>query len=410
VANVAVIGGGPAGMMAAAKAANAGHRVTLYERNEKLGKKLFLTGKGRCNVTNAGELERFFEQTMKNPKFLYSALYHFTNKDIMDLLEKQGVPLKVERGGRVFPESDKSSDVISALARYLKSAGVKVLLNTRVTSIQKQDGSFSLRFGENTASYDAVVLAAGGKSYPSTGSDGSGYKLAASLGHTIVEPKPSLIPFETEKEWPKRLQGLSLHNVTLTAYKGKKRVYEELGEMLFTHFGVTGPLVLSASAKLADAPEGARLEIDLKPGLNAEELDRRILRDFEKNIRRQFANSLSELLPGKLIPVIVELSGIPGNKNVDQITKEERQCFAALLKCLPVTVKKARPIDEAIITRGGVSVKEVVPSTMESKLVPGLYFAGELLDVDACTGGYNLQIAYSTGALAGDSIPLEEIL
>lgn len=408
MANVAVIGGGPAGMLAAAKAANAGHRVTLYERNEKLGKKLFLTGKGRCNVTNAGELERFFEQTMKNPKFLYSALYHFTNKDIMDLLEKQGVPLKVERGGRVFPESDKSSDIISALARYLKSAGVKVLLNTRVTSVQKQDGGFFLRYGEETAVYDAVVLAAGGRSYPSTGSDGSGYKLAASLGHTIMEPKPSLIPFETEEEWPKRLQGLSLRNVTLTAYKGKKRVYEELGEMLFTHFGVTGPLVLSASAKLADAPEGARLEIDLKPGLNAEELDRRILRDFEKNIRRQFANSLSELLPGKMIPVIVELSGIPGNKNVDQITKEERQRFAALLKCLPVTVKKARPIDEAIITRGGVSVKEVVPSTMESKLVPGLFFAGELLDVDACTGGYNLQIAYSTGALAGDSIPFEE--
>lgn len=410
MANVAVIGGGPAGMTAAAKAANAGHRVTLYEQNEKLGKKLFLTGKGRCNVTNAAELERFFEQTVRNPKFLYSAFYHFTNKDVMELLEKQGVPLKTERGGRVFPESDKSSDIISAFARCLRAAGVKVRLNARVTAVRRREQGFTVCCGDASADYDAVVLAAGGRSYPSTGSDGSGYRLAASLGHTIIEPKPSLIPLETEEEWPVRLQGLSLRNVTLTAYKGKKRVYEELGEMLFTHFGVTGPLVLSASAKLADAPEGARLEIDLKPGLSLEELDRRILRDFEKNIRRQFANSLSELLPAKMIPVAVELSGIPADKSVDQITKEERQRLVHLLKCLPLTVKRARPIEEAIVTRGGVSVKEVSPSTMESKLAPGLYFAGELLDVDACTGGYNIQIACSTGALAGDSIPLEENL
>lgn len=405
--SIAVIGGGPAGMMAAAEAAERGFAVTLLEKNEKLGKKLFITGKGRCNITNAAEIEDFFKNIPRNPKFLYSALYGFTNEDVMAMVKKQGVALKTERGGRVFPVSDKSSDILRAFSARVREAGVKVLLNTEVKSVSLDpsgDG-FLISYHGTTHRFDGLVLATGGASYPATGSTGDGYRFAKALGHTVTDIVPALIPLETEEEWPKSLQGLSLKNVTLKAFNAKGRVvYEELGEMLFTHFGVSGPLVLSASSFIGASPAGTRLTIDLKPGLTADELDRRILRDFDANIRKQFINALDALLPQKLIPVIVALSGIAPETPVHQVTREERQQLVMLLKALPVTVKKALPVEQAIITRGGVSVKEINPSTMESKLVKNLFFAGELIDVDACTGGYNLQIACSTGALAGRSM------
>lgn len=403
---VAVIGGGPAGMLAAAMAAECGHSVTLFEKNEKLGKKLFITGKGRCNITNAAETEEFFKNIPRNPKFLYSALYGYTNTDVVALLNRMGVPTKTERGGRVFPASDKSSDVIRAFSTYVKQVGVDVRLNAAVDSVTRTaDGVFQLTVHGQSQQFDALILATGGVSYPSTGSTGDGYRFAQALGHTVTEIRPALIPFKTEEEWPKTLSGLSLRNVTLRAYGAKGRLaFEELGEMLFTHFGVSGPLVLSASSFLPGDPAGARLSIDLKPGLSPEELDRRLLRDFEGNIRRQFINSLDALLPQRMIPVIVAQSGIAPETPVHQITREQRQRLVSVLKALPLTVKQALPVEQAIITRGGVAVKEINPSTMESKLVPGLYFAGEMIDVDACTGGYNLQIACSTGALAGRSV------
>ena len=405
--SIAVIGGGPAGMMAAAEAAERGFAVTLLEKNEKLGKKLFITGKGRCNITNAAEIEDFFKNIPRNPKFLYSALYGFTNEDLMAMVKKQGVALKTERGGRVFPVSDKSSDILRAFSARVREAGVKVLLNTEVKSVflDPSGNGFLISYHGTTHRFDGLVLATGGASYPATGSTGDGYRFAKALGHTVTDIVPALIPLETEEEWPKSLQGLSLKNVTLKAFNAKGRVvYEELGEMLFTHFGVSGPLVLSTSSFIGASPAGTRLTIDLKPGLTADELDRRILRDFDANIRKQFINALDALLPQKLIPVIVALSGIAPETPVHQVTREERQQLVMLLKSLPVTVKKALPVEQAIITRGGVSVKEINPSTMESKLVKNLFFAGELIDVDACTGGYNLQIACSTGALAGRSM------
>lgn len=403
---VAVIGGGPAGMLAAAMAAERGHSVTLFEKNEKLGKKLFITGKGRCNITNAVETEEFFKNIPRNPKFLYSALYGYTNTDVVALLKQMGVPTKTERGGRVFPASDKSSDVIRAFSTYMKQVGVDVRLNAAVDSVMRTaDGTFQLTVHGQNLRFDVLILATGGVSYPSTGSTGDGYRFAQALGHTVTEIRPALIPFETEEEWPKTLSGLSLRNVTLRAYGAKGRLaFEELGEMLFTHFGVSGPLVLSASSFLIGDPAGARLSIDLKPGLSPEELDRRLLRDFEGNIRRQFINSLDALLPQRMIPIIVAQSGIAPETPVHQITREQRQRLVSALKVLPLTVKQALPVEQAIITRGGIAVKEINPSTMESKLVPGLYFAGEMIDVDACTGGYNLQIACSTGALAGRSV------
>lgn len=393
-------------MLAAAMAAERGYAVTLFEKNEKLGKKLFITGKGRCNITNAAEPDAFFKNIPRNPKFLYSALYGYTNEDVITLLGRMGVPTKMERGGRVFPASDKSSDVIRAFASYVKQAGAVVRLNTQVDSAMQADGGgFLLGVGGETLFFDALILATGGVSYPSTGSTGDGYRFAHVFGHTVTEIQPALIPLETEEEWPKTLSGLSLRNVTLRAYnKEGKLAFEELGEMLFTHFGVSGPLVLSASSFLPGNPVGAKLSIDLKPGLTTEELDRRLLRDFEGNIRRRFANALDALLPQRLIPIAVAKSGISGETPVHQVTREQRQGFVALLKALPLTVKRALPVEQAIITRGGISVKEINPSTMESKLVPGLYFAGEVIDVDACTGGYNLQIACSTGALAGRSV------
>ena len=404
MSRVAVIGGGPAGMLAAGEAAGRGHRVVLFERNEKTGKKLFLTGKGRCNLTNACPVEEMFENIPRNPKFLYSALYGFTNRDIIDLIEGMGVPTKVERGQRVFPRSDHSSDVLKALNAYIAARGVELRLHSHVEALERRRGGFMVTVNGGEEAFDAVVLCTGGLSYPSTGSDGEGYGFAQGLGHSIVPCKPSLIPLVTEEEWPRQAMGLSLRNVTLKALRKGKVVFQELGEMLFTHFGVSGPLVLSASSRIADAPEGVKLLIDLKPGLDMEALDRRILRDFEKNSRRQFSNSLGELLPAKLIPILVALSGIPEEQSVNSITRGQRQAFCRLLKALPLTVAGARDIQEAVITRGGISLREVDPSTMESRLVPGLYFAGEILDVDAYTGGFNLQIAFSTGALAGRSI------
>ena len=402
---VAVIGAGPAGMIAAGEAAKRGHDVTLYEKNEKIGKKLYITGKGRCNMTNACPVEDMFQNIPHNPKFLYSALYGFTNQDIIDLVESMGTQIKVERGGRIFPASDHSSDVLRALKAYVASSGANTSLQSNVESMSCQaGGGFLLAVNGREILYDAVILCTGGLSYPSTGSTGDGYAFAKSLGHTVTPCKPSLVSLVTKETWPQRAMGLSLKNVTLRAIKNGKIVFSELGEMLFTHFGVSGPLVLSASSRIADDPCGVSLIIDLKPGLTIEALDKRLVRDFEKNARRQFSNSLSELLPSKLIPVIVELSGIPGEVNSSDVTREQRQALCTLLKALPLTVDRARGIEEAVITRGGISVKEINASTMESKLIPGLYFAGEIIDVDAYTGGFNLQIAFSTGALAGRSV------
>lgn len=404
MSRVAVIGGGPAGILAACTAAENGHEVMLFEKNEKLGKKLYLTGKGRCNLTNAAEVADFFPNIPRNPRFLYSALYGFTNADIIALIEAFGTPTKVERGGRVFPVSDKSSDVIRALTRALEARGVRVRLHSCVEAVEFQTGSFFLQVNGESLLFDAVVLATGGMSYASTGSTGDGYRFAQRLGHTVTELRPSLVPLVTEEHWTRDLMGCSLRNVTLRAFRGDKMLYEELGEMLFTHFGVSGPLVLSVSSHIADAPEGIRLAIDLKPALQPDQLDKRLLRDFEANSRKQFSNALFALLPAKLIPVMVSLSGIPGETPVSSVTRAQRQHFLTLLKSLTLHVASTAPIEEAIITRGGVNVREVHASTMESKRIPGLFFAGELLDVDAYTGGYNLQIAWSTGALAGRSI------
>lgn len=404
MSNVAVIGGGPAGMLAAIKAAQKGHAVTLIEQNEKLGKKLFLTGKGRCNLTNAGGRDDFFAHVVRNPRFLYSAYAAFTEEDIVQLLHAQNVPTKVERGRRVYPESDKSSDVLRALARLATASGVSVRLNCHVQDILTENGAVTgLRLEGANCAFDAVILATGGLSYPSTGSTGAGHAMLAALGHTLLPPRPSLIPLETEEDWPKTLAGLTLKNVKLTAFEGGKAAYSELGELLFAHFGVTGPLVLSASAYL-EAPKGATLRLDLKPGLTEEQLDRRLLRDIEANRRVTVKNAFAGLLPHRLLPIVLEKAGIDGGLMAGELKKAKRQALCTCLKALPLTVRCARPIAEAVITRGGASVKEVNPKTMESKLVKGLYLAGEVLDVDALTGGYNLQIAWSTGALAGMSV------
>lgn len=402
---IAVIGGGPAGMIAAATAAYGGLDVVLIERNEKLGKKLYLTGKGRCNITNSADMDTFMRSTLKNPRFLYSAFDAFTNKDIIKIINDNGVPTKTERGGRVFPVSDKSSDVLRALSEYVKKAGVTVRLNTRVASIKKTDDGYILSYYNANSSerFDALIIATGGVSYPQTGSTGDGFLFARELGHTINEPRPSLVQLNTRESCPKDLAGLTLKNVTLNAYRGKKRIYSELGEMLFTHNGVSGPLVLTLSGIIADAPEDIRLNIDLKPGLTHEQLDKRVLRDFSEYTRKQLKNALVDLLPSRLISVSIDLSGISETKLVDDITRKEREALVSTLKALPLTVKSTGGLDEAIVTRGGVSVREINPSTMESRISPGLYFSGEMIDVDAQTGGFNLQIAYSTGYLAGKS-------
>ena len=402
---VFVIGGGPAGMICAANAAKNGHTVTLFERNEKLGKKLYITGKGRCNVTNVAERDAFFEHVLRNPRFLYSAFSHFDNKDLMERIEQAGVPLKTERGGRVFPVSDKSSDILRACEKIVRESGVSVRLNAHVDEVLTQDGAVSgIRIGSQTLACEAVVVATGGISYPQTGSTGDGYDFARATGHAVEEPVASLVPLVTEDLWPRELAGLTLKNVTLTAEKKGKEVFSELGELLFTHFGISGPLVLSLSGVIAGQPAGTRLAIDLKPALSREQLDARLLRDLQEGARQQVKTALHALLPQRLLEIVLELAGIDGALPVGQLNKTMRLQLIEMLKALPLTVSGARGLNEAVVTRGGVSVKDVNASTMESKRVKGLYFAGEVLDIDATTGGYNLQIAWSTGALAGDSI------
>ncbi|WP_029230706.1 NAD(P)/FAD-dependent oxidoreductase [Butyrivibrio sp. VCB2006] len=425
---IAVIGCGAAGMMAALAAANSSGSVTIFEKNEKPGKKIYITGKGRCNVTNACDVEDYFGFVKRNPRFLYSAIYDFDNRAVMDFFESNGCKLKVERGDRVFPVSDHSSDIINTLYRAVVKAGVNVQFGTEILSVEEVNGlvsavTYSSKDDPITREeFDSVIVCTGGVSYPSTGSTGDGYKFAKDLGHSIVTPLPSLVPFEIKEEWCKELQGLSLRNVGLKMYlepkkakaeasgeekkteggkkKKEKPVYDGFGEMLFTHFGVSGPLVLTASCHY-EKDRQARLLLDLKPALTEEQLDKRVLRDFEDGLNKSFKNILGGLFPSKLIPVMISLSGIDPDKKVNEITKEERSSFVKLIKNLPMTVTGTRNFNEAIITRGGVSVKEINPSTMESKLVKGLYFAGEVIDVDTETGGFNLQVAWSTGHLAG---------
>lgn len=418
MSKVIIIGGGAAGMMAALFAARNGHEVHLYEKNEKLGKKLFITGKGRCNVTNAGDMDTLFHSVISNPKFLYSAFYGFTNEQVMELFEELGVPLKVERGSRVFPVSDHSSDVISALSRELKKLGVEVNLHSEVKEVliqeidsksedifQREVSGVILQNGKQVMG-DSCIVATGGISYASTGSTGDGYRFAKESGHHITELLPSLVPMEVKEWYAKELQGLSLRNVNGTIFDGKKKIYEEFGEMLFTHYGVSGPIIISASSKIGKRLQERelKLSIDLKPALTAEQLDQRILRDFEENRNKRFKNSVDKLFPAKLKPIMIELSGISPEKKVNEISKEERQRFGALIKSFDMTLTGLRSFKEAIITKGGVSVKDINPGTMESKKVKGMYFIGEVLDLDALTGGFNLQIAWSTAAAAGNSI------
>lgn len=410
MSRVVIIGGGAAGMMAGIAAAGAGHQVHIFEKNEKLGKKVYITGKGRCNLTNACDTEELFGNVVHNPKFLYSSFYGFTNFDIMDFMEQNGCPVKTERGNRVFPVSDKSSDVIRALSTRLRDLGVEVSLHEEVSELVADDGHVTgirLKKGGRLVPADAVIVATGGLSYPTTGSTGDGYRFAENHGHTVTELSPALVPFEVRELVVKELQGLSLRNIEARILKGKKVLYEEFGEMLFTHFGVSGPVLLSASSFVAAQlkKEPLTLSIDLKPALSQEQLDARILRDFEEMKNKQYKNALVHLLPSKLMPVIVERSGILPDKKVNEITREERSRIVNAIKDFRLTLTGLRDYKEAIITQGGVSVREVNPSTMESRLVGGLYFAGEVLDLDAVTGGFNLQIAWSTGYLAGSSIP-----
>lgn len=377
----------------------------MWEQNEKPGKKLFITGKGRCNVTNACDMEELLGSVVSNSKFLYSSFYGFTNQDMMDLLEQAGLRLKVERGNRVFPQSDKSSDVISALSALLRQAGVRVCLNQKAEGLAVEEGVCKgVRCGGRIQTADRVIVATGGLSYPTTGSTGDGLKWAADSGHRLTELSPALVPFEVkETETVKELQGLSLKNIEAAVYDGKKELYREFGEMLFTHFGVSGPVLLSASSFCAKAirKRPLRLVIDLKPALSWEQLDERILRDFSDSRNKQFKNALNHLYPSKLIPVIIDRSSVDPDKKVNEITREERRGLAEATKALEFTLTGLRGYKEAIITQGGISVKDVNPSTMESKKIQGLYFAGEILDLDAVTGGFNLQIAWSTGWAAG---------
>ncbi len=402
---ILVAGGGAAGMMAALFAARAGASVTLLERNEKLGKKIYITGKGRCNLTNDCSLEEFLRQVPRNPRFLYGALNRFGPQDMMALMEEAGCPVEVQRGQRVFPRSEKASDVIRALARLMEQAGVRVRLHSRIQSLIVQEvraAGVVLENGERLEA-DAVILALGGQSYPMTGSTGDGYALAREAGHHVLPPAAVLSALETVENWPRALQGLALKNVRLTLRSGRKTLYTELGEMLFTHFGISGPLVLEMSCHLPAELAQAQVTLDLKPGLTPEQLDLRLQRDFAAQPRKQLQNVLPGLLPLRLSALFPDLAGVSGERVCGQITRGEREQLGAALKALPITLRARRPLAEAIVTRGGVDVKEIQPATMESKLLPGLYFAGEMIDVDAHTGGFNLQIAFSTGALAGSS-------
>lgn len=408
MSKVLIVGGGAAGMMAGVHAARNDHEVHILEKNEKLGKKLYITGKGRCNVTNNCDTEELFPAVMQNPKFLYSAFYSWNSQDVMAFFEELGVPLKVERGGRVFPESDHSSDIIRGLERALKKAGAKIHLHTEVKEIKEENGIVTgvvLKDG-NFLSGDSVIVATGGFSYQATGSTGDGYRFAKEMGHKVTEIEPSLVPLRTKEDYIPRLQGLSLKNVALTVKCGKKTIYQDFGEMMFTHFGVTGPMILSASAHVGRwLKKGeCRGYLDLKPALTKEQLDARVLREFEAGQNKQFKNVIGVLFPSSLTPVMLELGGIPGDKKIHEISREERLGFEEIVKAFPFTITGMGEFKEAIITRGGVSVKEVQPGTMESKKVKNLYFIGEVLDLDAVTGGYNLQIAWSTAYLAAQAI------
>lgn len=411
---VLVIGGGAAGMLAALFAARAGASITLLERNEKLGKKVYITGKGRCNLTNAAEGEAFMRAIVRNPRFLYAAFAAFDNRAMMTLMESLGVSLKVERGNRVFPISDRASDITAALRRELERLGVDIRYNARVRELIVQNGSCRGVVTADGAHFqgDRVILCTGGASYPLTGSTGDGYQLAGNVGHSVQRPLPALAPIETRESWPSTLSGLSLKNVALKAWKvgGKKKkyFYNEQGEMLFTHYGISGPLVLTLSSNLPEDLSDVRLAIDLKPALDEQTLDARLVRDFREMSRRQLSAVMDGLVPHSLGQQILLLAKLPPQLPVNGVTQAQRTSILQLLKALPLTPKCVRGFEEAIVTRGGVTVKEINPSTMESKLLPGLYFAGELIDVDGQTGGYNLQIAFSTGALAGMSAAAEE--
>ncbi len=402
---VIVIGGGPAGMMAAGIAAQRGNEVVLLEKNERLGKKLLISGKGRCNITNDTDVEGLIENTPGNGNFLYSAFYTFSNQDLITFFNELGVETKVERGGRVFPTSDSSKDIMHALQTFLNRSNVRVVTESPVKRILTQAGKVTgiERMNGTIMEANSVILAVGGMSYPGTGSTGDGYEMARRLGHTVTALKPSLVPLIAKEAWIRDLQGLSLKNISVTFKNSNgKEIFSDFGEMIFTHFGVSGPVILSASRHLLSYDfNNVVLSIDLKPGLSEEKLDDRVQRDFDKYSRKQFKNSLEDLLPQKLIPVIIRLSAIEPEKAVHQITKEERKRLVTLLKKLETTIVAARPIKEAIVTAGGIKINEINPSTMESKKVSGLFFAGEIIDVDAYTGGFNLTIAFSTGYLAG---------
>lgn len=407
--DVLVIGGGAAGCMAAGFAAKNGNKVLLAERNDKIGRKLMITGKGRCNVTNACSLlNELIENVPVNGRFLYGAFSRFMPFDTMDFFEELGVPLKIERGNRVFPESDKAVDIVDALNKFLKNSGVK-RIQARIVKLNTDNNHIISAEDENGKIYEAAkyIIATGGKSYPLTGSTGDGYSLAKQCGHTVTELKPSLVPLETSDSWTGDLQGLSLKNISVSVIDNEyyREIYSDFGEMLFTHFGISGPVILSASSHMKNITEGKyTVEIDLKPALSEEKLDARILRDFSENANKSIANALVKLLPHKLIPVIVKLSGIPTDLRVNQITKDMRHDLVYLLKHFAVNIKGFRPIEEAIVTSGGVSVKEINPKNMQSNICDNLYFAGEIIDVDAYTGGFNLQTAFSTGVLAGKSV------
>lgn len=413
--DVIVIGAGPAGMMAALRAAEKGAQVLLIERNNRLGKKLLITGKGRCNLTNDVDIEEMINHFPGNGKFLYSALYTFSNLDLINFFTKLGVKLKTERGGRVFPVSDKSKDIVNALENNLQVQKVEISKNTKIENVYLENDKVKVVVLEGGKKIKApnLIIATGGMSYPATGSTGDGYAWAKKLGHKIIDPKPSLIPLVTKEEWIKDLQGLSLRNISITLHdiKGKK-IAEEFGEMIFTHFGISGPVILTISRKavlsLEKHSKNLRASIDLKPALSMEKLDLRLQRDFQKYSNKQFKNALNDLLPQKLIPVIINLVDIDPDKKVNLITKEERQRLNDTIKNLDLTVTGTRPITEAIVTKGGVKLKEINPQSMESKNIKGLFFCGEILDIDGYTGGFNLQAAFSTGFLAGDNISMDE--
>lgn len=403
---VIVIGGGAAGMMAAGRAGAMGAQTVLLEKNRNLGRKLLITGKGRCNVTNSGDINKFIANYAGNGQFLYSSFNRFFNNELLDFFREHGVPLKEERGGRVFPESDNAADIVNALISYMNENNVQIHCEKEVLGINTKAGKVrGVETSSGSIAASRIVVTTGGKSYPGTGSTGAGYKWARELGHTVIPPRPALVPLNVREAWVKELQGLALKNVEASIYKGDKFLAKEFGEMLFTHFGVTGPIILSLSRQVTseNTPGSFTLRINLKPALDEETLDLRLQKDFLKFQRRQLKNSLQELLPASLIPVVINLSGVSGDKFVHQITREERQLILKVLTGLELTVLGPRSLSEAIVTVGGVSLKEINPRTMESKLVQGLYFAGEILDVDGLTGGYNLQAAFSTGYVAGES-------